>query len=254
MVSIDSDLFETEKILLKEDRELLTSEKYDKKTLLKNFSILIEQYDKIIRDVEKIIKISDGQQEYLHRIQSDLKKEIEDRIRAEEKLKYFAAIDALTGCYNRGMGLTFLENELKTIKRNKDVFSICYIDVNELKYVNDNFGHFEGDELLVMVCKFIKEIIKDNDIICRLGGDEFLILFPSSKIKSVENTMKKIIFNIDLKNEKKFKPYFISFSYGIFQVDYDNNLNIDEIIQMADAKMYEHKQKYKNSGIVQKRL
>ncbi|WP_406541485.1 GGDEF domain-containing protein [Clostridium ljungdahlii] len=133
--------------------------------------------------MEKIIKISDGQQEYLHRIQGDLKKEIEDRIRAEEKLKYFAAIDSLTGCYNRGMGLAFLDTELNAIKRNKSFFSICYIDVNGLKYVNDNFGHFEGDELLVMVCRFIKKVIRSNDILCRLGGDEFLIIFSNSKRK-----------------------------------------------------------------------
>lgn len=156
----DSDFFEAEKALIKEARELIKGEKCDKKTLLKSFTILTEQFDKLIRDVEKIIKISDGQQEYLHRIQGDLKKEIEDRIRAEEKLKYFAAIDSLTGCYNRGMGLAFLDTELNAIKRNKSFFSICYIDVNGLKYVNDNFGHFEGDELLVMVCRFIKKSYK----------------------------------------------------------------------------------------------
>lgn len=251
---VDSDFFEGEKRLLKEARELIKSEKYDDRVLLKEFINITEQFDKLIRDVEKIIKISDGQEEYLHRIQGDLKNEIEERIKAEEKLKYFAAVDALTGCYNRGMGLTFLDNEIKNIKRNQSFFSICYIDVNKLKHVNDNFGHFEGDELLVTVCKFIKKFIRCNDILCRLGGDEFLVIFSNVKGDDAEKVIRRIVYNIDIENKKKLKPYDVSFSYGIFEVNYDNNLSIDEIIKNADAKMYENKQKYKKLNLNRKRL
>ncbi|WP_297421205.1 GGDEF domain-containing protein [Clostridium sp.] len=245
MVSIKSDFFEVEKSLLSGAKELINSNKYDEETILENFSIIVEQFDKLIRDVEKIIKISDGQQEYLHRIQNDLKKEIEDRIRAEEKLKYFAAIDTLTGFYNRGMGLTLLENEIKTIRRKKGVFSICYIDLNGLKYVNDNFGHAEGDELLVNACEFIKEGVRDNDILCRVGGDEFIILLPELKQEEVEKIMEKIMMNIDIENKSQIRPYDLSFSYGIVQVECNNCRTIDEIIQMADANMYEYKKKHK---------
>ena len=247
MVDVESNFFEAEKELIKEARKVIKNNKYDQKTIVEKFSIIIKHFDKLIREVEKIIRISDGQQEYLHRIQCDLKKEIEDRTRAEEKLKYFAAIDTLTGSYNRGMGLTFLENEFKNIRRNKGFFSICYIDVNGLKFVNDNFGHFEGDELLVMICRFIKEVIKENDILCRLGGDEFIILFLNSKEEHVEKIVERIILNIDIENKKKLRPYDISFSYGIVQVNHDNSRCIDEIIQMADTKMYEYKKKYKKS-------
>lgn len=246
MMPVTSDFFEAEKNLLKKSKELIKTNNYDEKILIASFCDLIEQFDKLIRDAEKIIRISDSQQEYLHRIQTDLKKEIEDRIRAEEKLKYLAAIDVLTGCYTRGMGLTFLENELKTIHRNEGIFSICFVDVNELKYVNDNFGHFEGDELLVLVCKFIKEVIKDSDILCRLGGDEFLILFPNTPKDCAEKCLEQITFNINQKNQKQLKPYNISFSYGIFQATHTDNLDMDEIIKRADAKMYEYKQRHKS--------
>lgn len=249
MANIEENFFETEKALIEEANDLLKNKKYDEKTLLRSFSKVVKQFDKLVRDVEKIIKISDGQQEYLHRIQNDLQKEIEDKIRAEEKLKYFAAIDTLTGLYNRGMGLTFLENEIKSIRRNSGVFSICYIDVNELKYVNDNFGHSEGDELLVIVSKFIKNFTRENDILCRLGGDEFIILFPNSVKESAEETMERILFNIDIENEKRLRPYDISFSYGIIQIDGDNDKSIDDIIQIADAKMYEYKKRYKKCNV-----
>lgn len=247
MVEVKSNLFENEKILIEEAEKLIGSEKYDEKTILRKFPIVIKQFSKLIRDVEKIIRISDGQQEYLHRVQGDLKKEIEERIKAEEKLKYFAAIDTLTEAYNRGMGLALLENEIKNIRRNNSIFSVCYIDLDRLKYVNDNFGHSEGDELLVMACKFIKAVIRDNDILCRIGGDEFIILFPNCKSENVERTMKRIILNIDSENEMKLRPYDISFSYGIVQIDFNNNIGIDEVIKMADEKMYEYKKKYKKS-------
>lgn len=245
MAGINSNLFEDEKRLLEEAKTLVKNKNVDELYVMEEFSLVINQFDKLIKDIEKIIKISDGQQEYLHRIQNDLKREIEDRIRAEEKLKYFAAIDTLTGVYNRGMGLTFLENEMKAIRRKKESFSVCYIDVNGLKHVNDNFGHYEGDELLVLICKFIREVIREKDILCRLGGDEFFILLPNNKKEEAEEIIKKIILNIDIENEKRPRPYVISFSYGIVEVESDNNKSIDEIMQLADAKMYEYKQSYK---------
>lgn len=249
MLSVKSNFFEVEKSLLEGAKELISSKKPDEKTVLNNFSMLVKQFDKLIRDVEKIIKISDGQQEYLHKIQNDLQKEIEDRIRAEEKLKYYAAIDTLTGFYNRGMGLTLLENEIKTLRRKKEVFSICYIDLDRLKYVNDNFGHSEGDDLLILACNFIKKGVRDNDILCRIGGDEFVILFPKLQQVDVERIMESILINVDKKNTNELKPYDISFSYGIVQVEEDNSKSIDEIIQMADAKMYQYKKRNKKMMI-----
>jgi two-component system cell cycle response regulator len=240
-----SNLFEAEQILLNEALALVENKEYGNEELLEKYLKLIGQFDKLIRDVEKIIRISDGQQEYLHKIQNDLKKEIEERTRAEEKLKYFAAIDALTGCYNRGMGLSLLENEIRNIKRNNGVCSVCFLDVNKLKYVNDNFGHFEGDELLVLVCKFIKTCLKDEDILCRLGGDEFIIIFPGSIEADSESEIRRVIKYIELQNKNKLKPYNISFSYGIVEINHHSDKNIDEIIQMADEKMYEDKERYK---------
>ena len=245
MSRFDLSLFETEKELLQEAKDLIKGEQADQKALLSKFSDVVEQFDKLIRDSEKIIKISDGQQEYLHKIQKDLEKQIEERIRAEEKLKYLAAIDSLTGTYNRGMGLSLLEQKIKSIRRNRGTFSICYIDVNGLKYVNDSFGHSEGDELLVLICRFITEGIRESDILCRLGGDEFIILFTNSKKENAEKVISRIISNLHKENERKLRPYDISFSHGIVQVDYEKNWSIDEIIQMADEKMYLCKEQYK---------
>jgi len=242
MENIVLNLFDVEKLLIKDAKEIIDSKKYDEGALIDLLNIIIDQFHRLVRDSEKIIKNSDGQQDYLHKIQNDLKREIEYRIRAEEKLKYIAAIDSLTGCYNRGMGIRLLENEVDNIRRNTHCLSVCYIDINGLKYVNDTFGHFEGDELIVMTCQLIKEVISEKDILCRLGGDEFLILFPNQKKESIEKVMDIIISNMENENKKKLKPYKFSFSYGIVQVNSDDNYSTDYIIQLADAKMYECKE------------
>lgn len=239
-----ANLFEMEYSLLKKAKELIGHGEYDKEVLLDNYKNILEQYDKLVTDMKKMIKISDGQQEYLHKIQNDLKKEIEDRMRAEEKLRYIAAIDTLTGCYNRGMGMRLLEEELNNIRRKQSLFSICYIDVNGLKYVNDHFGHFEGDEFLVAVCRYVKTAIKETDILYRLGGDEFIVIFPECQREEAATLLQQITSEIDRQNEKSSRPYPVSFSYGIVQVNWDDKRNIDEIIQLADARMYECKQKF----------
>lgn len=248
MENIDSNLFDTEKAIIKEARELISSKKYDERTLFNTFKEVVDQLSRMVRDSEKIIRISDGQQEYLHKIQSDLKHEIEDRIRAEEKLKYIAVIDSLTGCYNRGMGINLLQDEINSIRRKKGCFSVCYIDINNLKCVNDKFGHFEGDELIVMTCKCIKDCLGDNDILFRLGGDEFMAVFPDcSKVKA-EQAIKSAFVNVEDENKKKIKPYNVSFSYGIIQVGAEDNFSIDYIIQLADAEMYKFKGRYKTES------
>lgn len=244
----EAKLFEAEEGVLKEAVTIIESGKYRTDPLLGQYRILVEHFEKLLKETEKIVRISDRQQEYLCLIQDHLQLEIENRIKAEEKLRHLVAIDSLTGAYNRGVGLAIFENMLKTLKRNQDVLSICYIDVNGLKYVNDNFGHFEGDELLVLVCQYIKGVIRENDILCRLGGDEFMIILPRCTKENAEAIIRRISANIDRDKEKKLKPYDISFSFGIIQVDPDNEVSVDTIIEMADMKMYQYKQKFK-SGV-----
>lgn len=214
--------------------------------LLEPFCDITRQFRKMLKDVEKIIKISDNQQEYLQMTKNNLKKEIEERVKVEKRLKYLATTDTLTGIYNRGTELAILDSHIKAWERNKEIFSICYIDINGLKYVNDNFGHLEGDELLVLTCKIIKESICDCDILSRLGGDEFMIIFPQCDKHNADVAMERIILNIAQENSRNLKPYQISISYGAIQMDSSNGKrNIDELIEMADRKMYENKRNNK---------
>ncbi|AOY77936.1 GGDEF domain-containing protein [Clostridium formicaceticum] len=238
-------IFKSEELILKKAEEVIHSNIYNQNPLFEQYCFLVGQFAKLLKEVEKIVKISDGQQEYLHRIQDDLQQEIENRVKAEEKLRYLAAIDTLTGAYNRGMGLSMLDNLIKITKRSGEVFSICYLDINDLKFVNDNYGHTEGDDLLVLLCNSIKEEIREYDILCRLGGDEFLIIFPKCTSKNVEAIIDRIQKKINIQNEKNQNPYSLSFSYGILQVDSQKEPSVDALIELVDKKMYAHKQSFK---------
>lgn len=167
--------------------------------------------------------------------------------RNERKLRKQATIDHLTGVINRRTGLFFLENQIKTARRNKSNFTISFIDVNNLKEVNDNYGHNEGDNLLIELCKLLKETIRENDILARLGGDEFLLIFPKCELNEAQAVWKRIQKKISDYNDQERKKYNISVSYGLAEYDPEMDPTVNELIVIADKEMYKDKQKYKSA-------
>ncbi len=172
-----------------------------------------------------------------------LKDEIEKRKKIEKELKYFAFIDPLTGISNRRTGLLMLEKELAKNKRKGSVLSICFLDVDDLKTVNDTYGHSEGDLLLKAITKIVSSTIRESDTLSRMGGDEFLIILPDSDTKTAETVLERIYKRTIQENEKSKKPYELSFSYGIQETAGNDIVDIDEFIYEADKKMYLNKVK-----------
>lgn len=153
-----------------------------------------------------------------------------------------ATYDSLTNTYNRRMILQILEQNIKLAKRENKPISVCFIDVDKLKYINDHLGHKIGDELLVNVTKIIKENIREMDSLARIGGDEFLIVFPNCDEEKAEEIWQRITKDFKKFNEKN-KSYSIKASHGISHFNVANNKNADELITEADEKMYKEKNK-----------
>ncbi|MEE8564530.1 MAG: PAS domain S-box protein, partial [Atribacterota bacterium] len=105
-----------------------------------------------------------------------------ERKRMENELKRLAHYDPLTGAYNRGYGLELFQRQLKLSKRDKSPLLLAYNDLDNLKEVNDEFGHEEGDRAMVQVAKLFKSVLREVDIITRMGGDEFLLIFLDSSL------------------------------------------------------------------------
>jgi diguanylate cyclase (GGDEF)-like protein len=153
----------------------------------------------------------------------------------------YANTDYLTGAANGRFFRQLAEMEINKARRFKRPFGIIYFDLDNFKYINDNFGHSSGDQLLKNVANALKPAIRSVDIFARLGGDEFSVLMPDTDYKGSELVAKRIqeaIFKI-----AQDKNWPVTASIGIVTC-VEPPLSSDEMIKWADALMY----KAKNSG------
>lgn len=157
----------------------------------------------------------------------------------EEDIKYLSSRDGLTGLYNR----RFFEEELERLDTIRNLpISIIVIDVDGLKLVNDVYGHYTGDFLLRKIAEILKQECRSDDIIGRIGGDEFVILLPKTSSKAAESITVRIHEEV---KKQKIKAIDVSISYG-FDTKEESVDDIKNVYKKADMKMYHHKIKKKN--------
>ena len=166
-------------------------------------------------------------------------------INKREQIKYFSEYDAMTGVYNRRAGFERLSRLYKKSTKLSCNISICFIDINGLKEVNDALGHEAGDELIHSVVSGIKQNIRENDFIARLGGDEFLIIFEGLDENKSEVVWDRIVKEYNNVNETEKREYLISVSHGIESFQCNSDEYIDKIVNNADEKMYNEKRQIK---------
>lgn len=141
--------------------------------------------------------------------------------------------DPLTGIYNR----KYYESRIKYSSDITDS-SIVYIDLDHLKYINDNYGHDTGDEYLKKAVIHLKNSFRTSDLIIRMGGDEFLVILKGCRLKAAEIIMDKALSSFRQTNDTK---YPCSFSYGISYISDDGTKTVPQAIAEADMKMYAYK-------------
>jgi diguanylate cyclase (GGDEF)-like protein/PAS domain S-box-containing protein len=169
-------------------------------------------------------------------------RDITEHKKLEEKLRTASIRDELTGLLNRRGFLSFSRKQLEIAKRNKRNFSILYMDLNEMKTINDTFGHKEGDQALIDTAMILRKTFRASDIISRIGGDEFTVLITEPTSSDIEKTINEHLqHNLVMHNKESKRSYDISLSMGITHFDPDHPSSIDELIDMADKLMYEHK-------------
>lgn len=163
----------------------------------------------------------------------------------KKRIKYFSEYDAMTGVFNRRAGFEKLNGILEKKPNNAQASSLCFIDINGLKEVNDKLGHEMGDELITTVAEVIKRNIRGSDLVSRLGGDEFLVVFEGIDVAEAEEVWGRIVGEYNHINETENRKYLISVSHGIEQIWQQSKHYIDEVVNRADEKMYEEKKKIK---------
>ncbi|MBP1770781.1 MAG: diguanylate cyclase, partial [Candidatus Aminicenantes bacterium] len=150
-------------------------------------------------------------------------------------------VDELTKVYNRRGFLTLAEQQMKIAHRTKKEMFLFYADLDDLKKINDSFGHEEGDAALVEAAELMKDAFRDSDIIARLGGDEFAALAIDVAESQVAALSRRLRERLEARNGREGMPYPLSFSLGVARYDPDRPCSIQELLTRADRKMYEEK-------------
>lgn len=168
----------------------------------------------------------------------------------EELLTVAAYTDGLTGIYNRRIGLEMLAKFVNELKIGAPAFTMCFVDIDDLKYVNDRCGHSAGDKYILTVVDLIKQSIRKTDVFARMGGDEFLVIFPKCRAEIVKSIMKEVSKMLDAVNDSNDPRTYYSISYGVLEVGPGDDRSMETLLKDAGAVMYEMKSIYKENRIL----
>ncbi len=144
--------------------------------------------------------------------------------------------DKMTNLYNRNYGMRMLN---KWVEEGRE-FVLSFVDLNNLKYVNDTAGHPEGDRYIYCVAKNLQEAF-EHDIVSRVGGDEFFVLAAKISVKEADERMRRTARKISQDEYLAGKKYSYSISYGAVEAIPGMGQTASEILRLADDRMYEHK-------------
>jgi diguanylate cyclase (GGDEF)-like protein/PAS domain S-box-containing protein len=171
--------------------------------------------------------------------------DISERKKTEEKLEKLTRTDSLTGCYNRRYCLELLDRQMKLSRRSQSRLLLAFLDIDKFKTINDTFGHDEGDRVLKEAVGLFQSTLREVDIICRMGGDEFLLIFPDSSLQEASLIRNRLEEELLQLNREIKKDYNIQFSMGFSEYVPEKPKPLDELIAIADQRMYEEKKKNK---------
>ena len=168
----------------------------------------------------------------------------------EDELRRLAMMDHLTGIFNRRFFFTFAEREFSRSLRYNLPLAFLMIDVDHFKQINDTHGHAMGDRVLRSLAEYLQESIRENDILCRFGGEEFAILLPHTDISTaalVAERLRTLLQKIQTETSKGIiNP---TISVGISGLENKPN-TLDEMLENADNALYKAKQLGRNQVVV----
>jgi diguanylate cyclase (GGDEF)-like protein len=158
----------------------------------------------------------------------------------DREVRSLAITDDLTGFYNRRGFLASATQQLKLARRDGQCVLLLFCDVDNLKGINDSFGHREGDLALIRIADALEETFRDSDVLARLGGDEFAVLAWEASIPNMPAILSRMKKNLEKVNADEFR-YELSLSVGVGRYDPQSPVSLGELMACADQDMYKHK-------------
>ncbi|HKC19458.1 MAG TPA: sensor domain-containing diguanylate cyclase, partial [Candidatus Dormibacteraeota bacterium] len=161
-----------------------------------------------------------------------------------DRLKREASHDPLTRLFNRRLFVERLELEIARAQQSGGSFSIVFLDVNQLKRINDTYGHLAGDALLREVANALMDAVRGEDIVARYGGDEFVLLLPATGAPAAASVAQRICEGIArhrfMAGRELLEIPGVSLGVATFP---DHGQTVEQLVAAADATLYEQKRK-----------
>jgi len=174
-----------------------------------------------------------------------------EHAKKHEKMHTLMLTDELTGVYNRRGFMALSEHQLKMARRQMSGIYMLYADLDDLKGINDNWGHPEGDLALIDMANILRTNFRESDVIARIGGDEFVVIPVGTASDNIQTIIARLQKAVDLHNSVSNRSYTLSISAGAAFYDPAKPCSIEELLAEGDKSMYERK---KNKQFAQLRL
>jgi diguanylate cyclase (GGDEF)-like protein len=164
-----------------------------------------------------------------------------ERHRLLAEINAASLTDELTGLYNR-RGLLMAAGPLfKTVARLRKGMTLLFIDLDGMKAINDTLGHQAGDQALIELAEVLRETFRVSDLTARLGGDEFAVLAVGTSPDSGPMLEARLRERVRARNAAASRPFALSLSVGLVHCDPERPLSVEQMLKIADARMYEQK-------------
>lgn len=174
----------------------------------------------------------------------------EELATSNHRLQQLALTDALTGLPNRRYAMDRLDQEWALSKRVQRPLACMMVDIDRFKSINDTFGHKVGDDALKHAVNALRSSSRKQDVICRLGGEEFLVICPDTTLEQSWQQAERLRHRVEmLKLEVDGKPIQMTVSIGVSSNEDAESVNSDMLIQQADRRLYAAKSAGRNRTV-----
>jgi diguanylate cyclase (GGDEF)-like protein/PAS domain S-box-containing protein len=167
--------------------------------------------------------------------------DITARKQVEEALRTLALVDELTGLYNRRGFVTLAERQLSLARRKQQSLVLIAADIDDLKGINDRFGHAVGDQALVAAAGILRQTYREADIVARLGGDEFTIFPLEASSDSTPPLLARLQQSLDAFNDRRTREFVLSMSTGVALLEGEVFKDVQQLLSEADNQLYQQK-------------
>lgn len=175
-----------------------------------------------------------------------IKEDITEKNKADARIQKLAHFDLLTGLPNRALLHEHVKHDISLAQRNHEQLTVMFLDLDHFKNVNDTLGHSVGDELLIQLARRLKAAVREEDTVSRLGGDEFILIFPGTTANSAAHVADKLFSAVSLPYHIGHDELIVTPSIGIAMYP-DDGEDLETLSKNADVAMYRAKRDGRNT-------